>query len=310
MRGEGGAQEVQEKNVMKAILYGRPGIEHEAAELTALLDAFAANGFECRINAGFAETIFRCTGIRVDPGRVYTGQRDFPEEADVMVSYGGDGTFLDAVRMLNTRPVPVLGINSGRLGFLANVSQPGIGEALREIRQANYTTGERAMLAVEGDFPEPVDFPYAFPEFSIQKNGVPMVSVDVCVDGEPITTYLGDGIILSTPAGSTAYSLSVGGPIVVPGSRCFVLAPIASHNLTMRPLVVPDTGEVGFRMEARRGSSYVTLDNRDYTVPNGSVFRVRRAEKSVFLIRFQNISFYRTLREKMMWGRDSREIPK
>lgn len=137
-----------------------------------------------------------------------------------------------------------------------------------------------------------------------------MVSVDVCVDGEPITTYLGDGIILSTPAGSTAYSLSVGGPIVVPGSRCFVLAPIASHNLTMRPLVVPDTGEVGFRMEARRGSSYVTLDNRDYTVPNGSVFRVRRAEKSVFLIRFQNISFYRTLREKMMWGRDSREIPK
>jgi NAD+ kinase len=226
----------------------------------------------------------------------------------MIVSYGGDGTFLDTVRLLDTRPVPVLGINYGHLGFLANVSRENVSEAIAAIAAGQYRVEECLLLHAEGDFGEPVEYPYAFNEFSLQKNGVSMVSVEVFIDGEPVTTFLGDGLILSTPTGSTAYSLSVGGPILAPDCRGFILVPIASHNLTMRPLVVTDGSEIRFRVASRTGDAIVTLDSREYIVPSGSTFTLRKSKKSAYLVKLQNISFYRTLRDKMMWGLDSRAL--
>lgn len=295
---------------MKIAIYSRAEIAHEAGELSRLIRALKDNGIYYYINRDFAAVITGKTGEPVDSDRLYADGGDLPDDADLMISYGGDGTFLDTVRLLNNRPVPVLGINSGRLGFLANVSKAEVDRAVQEIASGCYTVEERTLLFVDGDFGQQVGYPYAFNEFSIQKSGVTMVSVDVFIDGEQVSTYLGDGLILSTPAGSTAYSLSVGGPIVAPSCHCFVMAPIASHNLTMRPLVVPDTSEMRFRAHSRSGSCVVTLDNREYVVPSGSEFCVKKAKKSAFLAKLQNISFYHTLRDKMMWGMDTREFSK
>lgn len=295
---------------MKTVIYSRPEISHKEEDLRRLFGILEANGFDCWLNDGFAEQLKGMGVIAPSPEKIYTSPADMPADAGMVISYGGDGTFLDSVRMLDTRPIPVLGINSGRMGFLANVSKSNEDEALKEIAQGNYAKEERMLLRVEGDFGSPVEYPYAFNEVSIGKSGITTIAVDVYIDGELITSYLGDGLIVSTPSGSTAYSLSVGGPIVAPSSGCFVIAPIASHNLTMRPLVVPDTSELRLRVNSRSGKAVVTMDNRDYTVDSGSGFTVTKAKKKVFLIKLQNISFYKTLREKMMWGMDTREFTK
>ncbi len=233
-----------------------------------------------------------------------------PADIDMMIGYGGDGTFLDTVRRLDGRPVPVLGINAGRLGFLANVSKEEIAEAVADIAAGRYGIQERMLLHAAGDFGAAVDYPYAFNEFSVQKNGVAMVSIEVFIDGEPVTAFQGDGLIVSTPTGSTAYALSVGGPILAPDCRAMILVPLASHNLTLRPLVVPAESEIRVRVASRTGDAFATLDSRDYHVRSGSVFTIKKAEKTACLVKLHTNSFYRTLRDKMMWGVDSRRIVK
>ncbi|MCD8186519.1 MAG: NAD(+)/NADH kinase [Rikenellaceae bacterium] len=293
---------------MKIALYSRPEMLHDPEELNELLQTLQAYGIHYSVNAGFAEVIAACTGRRLPCERMYTSAP--AEDIEMIISYGGDGTFLDTVRLLDTRPVPVLGINYGRLGFLANVSKSNIGEAVRDIAHGNYRREERLLLEVTGDFGRSVDYPYAFNEFSLQKNGTAMVSIEVSIDGELISNIQGDGLILSTPAGSTAYALSVGGPIVAPTCPGFVLAPIAPHNLTVRPMVLPADCRMQFRIVSRTDEAIATLDSREFVVPSGSRFTVKKAKKSAFLVTLQNISFYRTLRDKMMWGLDSREFTK
>ena len=293
---------------MKIALYSRPEIMHRAEELNGFFRVLDRHRIIYSVNAEFARIVSGQTGRELPAEQIY--ETTPPQGIEMIVSYGGDGTFLDTVRLLDTRPVPVLGINCGHLGFLANVAKENTADAIRDIAEGKYAQEERLLLQVEGDFGQPVDYPYAFNEFSLQKKGIAMASVEVYIDGEPVTNYQGDGLILSSPTGSTAYSLSVGGPILAPNCNSFVLAPIASHNLTMRPLVVPDNSEMRFRVVSRTGDAVATLDNRQYPVPSGSSFTVKKAKKSAFLVKLQNISFYRTLRDKMMWGVDSREFTK
>ncbi|MBQ4278732.1 MAG: NAD(+)/NADH kinase [Rikenellaceae bacterium] len=295
---------------MKIILFSRPQLTHTADELRRLLAQLGEHGFDYCVNGEFAARISELTGIVIPPDKQYASIGDECADAAMMICYGGDGTFLEGVRLLGLRPIPVLGVNSGRLGFLANVTKEGIGQALADIAAGRYAVEPRALLEAEGDFPARPDYPYAFNEFSIQRGGASMISVDAYVDGEMIATYWGDGVILSTPAGSTAYSLSVGGPIVAPGCDCFVLSPIAPHNLTMRPVVVPNTSRLSFRVSTRGQRSSVTLDNLNFTVPDGASFSLAKARNSIFLVHLQNISFYETLRNKMMWGLDRRDETK
>lgn len=295
---------------MKLVIYSRPELSSEPEELKHFFGQLEANSFEYNVNASFAEMLADKGIVDIPLVKRYDHEQGLPADADIVISYGGDGTFLDSVRLVDTRPVPILGINSGRMGFLANVSKENMEEAFRDIREGKYSVEERVLLKIEGDFNDNVEYPYAFNEVSIEKSGVTTISVDVAIDGEPVTAYLGDGLILSTPSGSTAYALSVGGPIVAPNIGCFILAPIASHNLTMRPLVIPDSGTLNFTVYSRSGKAVITMDNRDHTVDSGSSFTVTKAKKSVFLIKLQNISFYRTLREKMMWGIETRKFIK
>lgn len=293
---------------MKIYLFSRPRVLPAAEDLAELMRTIDGTGLEFKVNKEFALTISELTSRTIPESQTYDVlQPDMDCGKAIMVSYGGDGTFLEAVRRLSGNPMPIVSINSGHLGFIASASRQAIAKIFDDIKKGNFTTERRSMLEVEGSFETRPAFPYAFNEFSIQRADAGMLYVDTFADGQMVAKYVGDGVILSTPSGSTAYSLSVGGPIIAPDCNCFVLSPIAPHNLTMRPIVIPDTTEIKFMVSTRCDTATVTLDNRTYKVKNGATFCLSKAKKSVFLAKFQNISFFDTLRNKMMWGVDPRQ---
>ena len=287
---------------MKIILFSRPQVPRTAGELRRLFDALGAFGFDYAVNEEFVPTMRELAGIDPGPERIYGGCVGEQPEGTVMVCYGGDGTLLEGVHRLCGAPIPVMGINAGHLGFLTSAPSNGLNLIFREIAEGNIATEPRSMLRVTGEFARQPESQLALNEFTVQRHGAGMISVETYVDRQMVATYHGDGVIVSTPTGSTAYSLSAGGPVVAPTCQCLVISPLAPHNLTMRPVVIPDTGNV----DARRADAFVTLDNRTYPVSHGASFTVERAEQTIFLAVPHNISFYDTLRNKMMWGIDIR----
>ncbi len=295
---------------MKLLLFSRTGSFHKPEDVDALIAALDGSGLDYAVNGDFAGFAASITGRTAVAGKRYDMQDMVVAEDTIALSYGGDGTFLECVKTLGQHGIPILGVNSGRLGFLANVPKDGLAQALEDIAEGRYKTDQRTLLKVSGDFPDAPSYPYAFNEFTIQRAGTGMIAVEAYVDNEMVATYWGDGVILSTPAGSTAYSLSVGGPVVAPECDCFILLPIAPHNLTMRPVVLPDASRITFRVSSRGEKCFASLDSTNWVVPDGASFEVRRAKNSVFLVKLQNISFYDTLRNKMMWGFDRRDEKK
>ena len=292
---------------MKLLLFSRRGVVHAADELRRTFAAIARYGFDFVVNKEFAETI-RSLGVAQIPAEKEYGCNACPPVGDgaVMVCYGGDGTLLDGVRLLGGAPVPVVGINAGHMGFLTGGRKEAIEELFAEIARGTLRIEQRTMLRVEGAVEGMPQGALAVNEAAVQRSGAGMISVECRVDDQQVATYYGDGVIVSTPTGSTAYSLSAGGPVVAPTCQCLVISPLAPHNLTMRPVVIPDSGVISLRVNARRSDAFVTLDDRTYRISHGAAFTVRRAEQKIFLAVPHNISFYDTLRNKMMWGIDIR----
>ena len=292
---------------MKIILFSRPQVAHDAGELRQLFDGIDAFGFECVVNEEFAPVAERLTGRLFPPSARY-GSRvgEVDARAAVMLCYGGDGTLLEGAHRLGGAPVPVLGVNAGHLGFLTSVPTGGMAPLLEEIRDGGLRTEPRTLLEVRGSFAQQPESTFCLNEFTVQRHGAGLISVETYVDEQMVATYHGDGVIVSTPTGSTAYSLSAGGPVVAPTCSCMVITPIAPHNLTMRPVVIPDTSRVRLHIRARHSDPFITLDNRTCAVAPEAVFTVERAEQKIFLAVPHNISFYDTLRNKMMWGIDIR----
>ena len=271
------------------------------------LVAVARVALDFVVNKEFAETI-RSLGVAQIPAEKEYGCNACPPVGDgaVMVCYGGDGTLLDGVRLLGGAPVPVVGINAGHMGFLTGGRKEAIEELFAEIARGTLRIGQRTMLRVEGAVEGMPQGALAVNEAAVQRSGAGMISVECRVDDQQVATYYGDGVIVSTPTGSTAYSLSAGGPVVAPGCRCLVISPLAPHNLTMRPVVIPDSATITLRIDARRSDAFVTLDSRVYAIGQEAAFTIKRAEQKIFLAVPHNISFYDTLRNKMMWGIDIR----
>ena len=240
------------------------------------------------------------------PGDATRFARDIGPLFDTVACYGGDGTLLEGAHRLGGAPVPVLGVNAGHLGFLTSVPTGGMAPLLEEIRDGELRTEPRTLLEVRGSFAQQPESTFCLNEFTVQRHGAGLISVETYVDEQMVATYHGDGVIVSTPTGSTAYSLSAGGPVVAPTCSCMVITPIAPHNLTMRPVVIPDTSRVRLHIRARHSDPFITLDNRTCAVAPEAVFTVERAEQKIFLAVPHNISFYDTLRNKMMWGIDIR----
>ena len=291
---------------MNIVLFSRPEISCDSNELQQIFDAIHTFGFDYTVNEEFAKRIKDSIGVEVPVEQQY-GRNVGEQPADsLMVCIGGDGTLLEGVHRLHGVEMAVVGINLGHLGFLTSTPKKGILQLFNDINDGNLKIEERSMIEVNGEFLEAPDFNLALNEFSVQRVGAGMVSVEVYVDEQMVGTYHGDGVLICTPTGSTAYSLSAGGPILAPRCSCFAISPLAPHNLTMRPIVVPDSCEIELKVYTRYSQAFVTLDNRTYQVEKRSSFRVKRAMKKVLLCVPHNISFYDTLRDKMMWGVDVR----
>lgn len=227
-------------------------------------------------------------------------------DCSVALSYGGDGTFLSSIRKMGHAKIPILGINSGRLGFLATVDCQNVESALCEIIAGRYSIERRMMVGVEG-YLQGCELHDAVNEFTIQKRSTAMISLDVEIQGQRVANYWADGVIVSSPTGSTAYSMSVGGAILTPGCHCMVISPIAPHNLNIRPLVVADSCRIKIEAQSRHGDALVaTIDNRQYEIPSGSSFMLSRSETELEIIKLPESSFYKTLRDKLLWGVDPR----
>ena len=254
----------------------------------------------------FFEFMQSKSGLRPKVKGFFESHEDLPKDVDFLFSIGGDGTFLETVSIVRDSGIPVVGINTGRLGFLSYISQEGLEDSLDSIFSGKFDLEERMLLEVNstGNSLHPLHI--ALNEVRIYKNAASLVTVHVHVDDEFLSSYWADGLILSTPTGSTAYSLSVGGPIVVPESESIVLSPIAPHNLTVRPLVLPGKAVLKFSVDTRDPYYQLALDSRSINVPVSEKITVSRANYTLKMIRIENSSFYSTLRNKLMWGIDKR----
>ena len=228
-------------------------------------------------------------------------------EADMVISIGGDGTFLKAASRVGSKNIPILGINTGRLGFLADISPDEMEQTFDEIYSHRYRIEERSVLQVRCGgkplFPEP----FALNEIAVLKrDSSSMISIHTSVNGAPLNTYQADGLIIATPTGSTAYSLSVGGPIIVPQSKTIALTPVAPHSLNMRPIVICDDWEIGLSVESRSHNFLVAIDGRSQTCEENIRLTIAKAPHTIKVVKRFDHAFFKTLRAKMMWGADVR----
>lgn len=228
-------------------------------------------------------------------------------DADYALSIGGDGTFLNTAAHIGDKNIPVLGINTGRLGFLADIPAENMLQALEAIISSNYRIELRSLLFVETSDDTNFEYPYALNEVSVLKqDSSSMISINTHLNGEAIHTYQADGLLVATPTGSTAYSMSVGGPLVVPQAQNFILSPVASHSLNVRPLIVPDDWVIELDVKSRSHCYQVSLDGRTVILSEDTKLKITKANFSIKIIKQLNHTFFDNLKNKLMWGVDKR----
>lgn len=250
------------------------------------------------------------TTSQIDPGLVagvFITGTELPESIRYLFSIGGDGTFLKSILTLKHRSIPVIGINSGRLGFLSAISREDMEMAIDNVLNNEFVIEERTLLQVDGLTDLFCEFNYVMNEITVTKMDTSsMINIHTYLNDQYVTTYWADGLIISTPTGSTAYSLSVGGPILTPDSADIVITPIAPHNLTMRPIVIPDHNKLTLRVEGRGQQFLASLDSRSKAVNFPGEIHIRKADFRVKTIKLPEHDFFNTLRNKLMWGTDRR----
>ena len=288
----------------KILLFSRPQIAHTPHDVERIFSLIEQYGFDFAINNEFAEIVEQLTSRKIEPQKIYEFETGKQPEKSVMLCLGGDGTLLEGIHRLSDKSTPVAAINLGHLGFLTSATRDDIETLLENISNDTLAVQPRSLLSVEGV--EEQTKVLALNEVAIQRLEASMLKVEAKVDGQTVAQYNGDGLIVSTPTGSTAYSLSAGGPIVAPGCACFLLTPLAPHNFGMRPVVIPDTAEIVLCVHSRHGKAMLSIDNRTYKLGDGEKITLRKAVEKILLVQPHNISFYQTLHCKMGWDVDIR----
>jgi len=301
--------------IKKIAICGRKADPKWVGSLVLLFKAISRHGLEVCWQDTFRGVMVRLFAWEEDPsvlpkGGTFSSYSDMPDDVDLMLALGGDGTFLNSLTYLRGRQIPVAGINFGRLGFLTSsvVREDGENEWMDRLFTGDFSTEQRPLLEVSCDDMPASMCPYALNEVSVQRNNPNMLGVDLKVNDVPMPTYWADGLVISTPTGSTAYNLSLGGPIMMPGSDVLSVAPIAPHNLNVRPLVIPADSELELRIEAKKNSADFTIDNRQFRITNQSVIKIRKSEYSALCAVISDSSFIGALQEKLFWGEDRRNI--
>ena len=238
---------------------------------------------------------------------LFTDKKGINTNCDILLSIGGDGTFLESVVFVKNKGIPIAGINSGRLGFLANISKNEMEDALDRILNKSYSFEKRELIQLETPDNEFGNNNFALNEITVQKtDSSSMITIHVYIDGYFLNTYWADGLIIATPTGSTAYSLSAGGPIVAPNAHNYIITPLAPHNLTIRPIVVPNHHELTLKIEGRDQNYLVSLDHRHKVFSTSVELKIKKSKFKIKMLKHDDKSFYNTLREKLMWGLDKR----
>ena len=269
--------------------------------LLSILDRHRAEVYICREIYQFLTDDLK---LQIRQAGVFEGN-DF--EADMVLSIGGDGTFLKAASRVGSRNIPILGINTGRLGFLADVSPEEMEDTFNDIYSNNYRIEDRSVLQVSCKEQELKGYPFGLNEIAVLKrDSSSMISIHTAINGAYLTTYQADGLVIATPTGSTAYSLSIGGPVIVPHSNTIAITPVAPHSLNVRPIVINDDWEITLDVESRSHNFLIAIDGRSETCREGSKLPIRKADYKIKVVKRQNHIFFNTLRNKMMWGADGR----
>ena len=237
----------------------------------------------------------------------FNSAEDLDDSIDFMISLGGDGTLLDTVTFIQDKGIPVLGINYGRLGFLATIGKEDLNSAIKALVDGTYVLDKRTLIHLDADLPLFGNSPYGLNEFVIHKKDTSsMIKIHTYLNGEFLNTYWADGLIVATPTGSTGYSLSCNGPVVFPDSGNFVITPVAPHNLNIRPIVVPDDNIISFEVEGRSDGFLCSMDSRREIVPKEVQLAVKKENFKLNLVRLNENNFLQTLRNKLSWGLDKR----
>ena len=289
---------------MRIAIYGNKYQDKFFAPLERLFEALSSRNAWVAIDRSFHDYLCRHTSVAPVVNEVIDEESNF--DAAIALSIGGDGTFLRTAEKVARCGIPILGINTGHLGYLADASVENIDEVVENLFSGNYKIEERTVLHVATDSGVIIDNPFALNEIAISRQSTAlMMSMHTWVNGSDLTTYKGDGLIISTPTGSTAYNLSVGGPILEPTSNNIVLSPISAHSLTMRPLVLRDDCTIRVTTNSRAQQYLVSIDGRPFTFDIGTSITVRKADFTVKVIQHTGHNFADTLRNKLMWGIDT-----
>jgi NAD+ kinase len=291
---------------MKVAIYGRAIAQKEIKHFEHLLDVINSNSIEAIIYEGFNDFLSQKRNIKTALN-TFTLHENLHTKVDVLLSIGGDGTILDSVSFIKDSGIPIVGINFGRMGFLAATSNDDIENAIKALLNKSYTVVERELVEVCCDKALFGTENFGLNEFTLQrKNTSSMINIDVFINNEHLNTYWADGLIVATPTGSTGYSLSCGGPIVYPNSQSFIITPVAPHNLNVRPMVVPNDVELRFEVSGRGNRFLATLDTRVQNIDNTYKISLKKAPFTIKLIRLDNKTFINALRTKLLWGLDKR----
>ena len=291
---------------MRIAIYSR-GIENnQLQDINLLIAALQLHNVEAVFFQDFFNQFYSTVTITCRYS-TFASAADLDSSIDCIISLGGDGTMLDTVTLVRDSGIPVLGVNYGRLGFLASISKENLHAAIEELVQRKYVIDHRTLLHLNADIPVFKDIPYALNEFTLHKKDTsPMIKIHTYLNGEFLNTYWADGLIVATPTGSTGYSLSCNGPVVFPDSASFVITPVSPHNLNIRPIIVPDNTIVSFEVEGRTDGFLCTLDSRRELVPKEIQLAVKKENFGINLIRLNDNNFLQTLRTKLSWGLDKR----
>lgn len=291
---------------MKVAIYGRRFNTRVVPFLQHLFDSLIKKGIDVVVYDKFYEFIQDQVSLPNAPDTFSAGD-DLSGKVDIMFSLGGDGTLLDTVTLIRDSNIPVLGINFGRLGFLASINKDAIDEAIESLVQKQYTLDKRSLLSIESAFNPFGADNFALNDITFHKRDTSaMIIIHAYLNNEFLNSYWADGLIVATPTGSTAYSLSCGGPIVMPSSGNIVVTPIAPHNLNVRPIVLSDSNELSFEIEGRSSKYRLSCDSRTEVVDTSVKTVVKKAPFEINLIRLHQENYLETLRNKLLWGIDTR----
>ncbi|MBN3036459.1 MAG: NAD kinase [Bacteroidales bacterium] len=291
---------------MRIALFGKVVADDHFHYIQLLTDRLEEEGIGLMVYRRFYEAIRNRIRFQEEP-ELFGEHFEVRGRADFLLSFGGDGTLLDTITLVRDSGIPIMGINLGRMGFLSSIPKEQIELSVSHLLAGNYHLDQRSLIRLESPGNLFGDVNYALNDITLlRKEPGSMLTIKVHINGEYLNDYWADGLIVATPTGSTAYSLSAGGPILMPDARSFVITPIANHNLTVRPIVIPDTGIISIRVNGRHREYNLGLDSRSVAVPAHTELTLCKEQFQINLLQMKDEYFFRTIRNKLLWGLDVR----